>query len=190
MADIPQHFSLTFSSQQIVAVCERLGQAITPWARQVTEQSGRDIVAVPILRGGLFFFADLVRAISTSVEVAPLQTSFYEEGQNNVVRHNGGHLPSSVSHFHKRSVLLVDDICDSGQTLASLKPHLLAAGATEVRSAVLIRRLPAPAESIVPDWVGFDYQGPEWFVGYGMEDSGRWRNLPNVYVIKAEPSRA
>lgn len=187
MTDIPQHFRLTFSHQQIAEACQRLGQAITPWAREVTAQTGRDLVAVPILRGGLFFFADLVRAVSTSVEVAPLQTSFYEEGQNNIVRHQGGQLPTSVSHFHKRAVLLVDDICDSGQTLAALKPHLLVAGATEVKSAVLIRRLPAPAGSIVPDWVGFDYSGAEWFVGYGMEDSGRWRNLKDVYVIKAEP---
>jgi hypoxanthine phosphoribosyltransferase len=180
---IPAHFKLVYSAAEIADACRKLGQAITPWAETVSASSGQDLIAVPILRGGLFFFADLVRAIQTSVEVAPLQTSFYEEGQNNILRSDGGSLPVSVSHFHNRSVLLVDDICDSGQTLSALRPHLLSAGAREVRAAVLVRRLPSALLSFQPEWTGFDYHGSEWFVGYGMEDSGRWRNLPDVYAI-------
>jgi hypoxanthine-guanine phosphoribosyltransferase len=77
----------------------------------------------------------------------------------------------------------MDDICDSGRTLAVLSEKLQLAGAAEVVSAVLIYR---KALSVMhePRWKGFVYDGPEWFVGYGMEDSGRWRNMTSVYRIR------
>ena len=82
-----------------------------------------------------------------------------------------------------RSVLLVDDICDSGVSLRALTQHLKHIGAREVRSAVLIRRA-IENSAFTPEWVGFHHKGPEWFVGYGMDDSDRWSNLPDIYVIQ------
>ena len=82
-----------------------------------------------------------------------------------------------------RSVLLVDDVCDSGRTSAELTQRFIKLGAREVRSAVLIKRI-LPHETFNPDWIGFEYNGPEWFVGYGMDDCDRWRNLGSIYIIQ------
>jgi len=81
-----------------------------------------------------------------------------------------------------RSVLVVDDICDSGRSLAVLSAALKEAGAREVRAAVLVTRK-VESQAYSPEWSGFDYSGKEWIVGYGMDDSERWRNLPGVFII-------
>ena len=84
-----------------------------------------------------------------------------------------------------RSVILMDDVCDSGKTLAALKSRLLEVGAVEVRSAVLIKRV-LEQPTFEPDYVGFRYSGKEWFVGYGMDDRSRWRNLGSIFVVDQE----
>ena len=66
-----------------------------------------------------------------------------------------------------------------------MSERLLERGAREVRSAVLIRRL-INDPAYTPTWSAFDYGGEEWFVGYGMEDGERWRNLPGVYIIQPQ----
>ena len=180
--NIPKNFQLCYSSTQISKTVNQLGADISKWTEKIWEDSHSDIVAVPILRGGIFFFADLVRAVQGSVEIAPVKAWGYVEGENaklnDHVQVDVGSIPAKG-----RRVLLVDDICDSGRTLYALKEKLLGAGALEVRSAVLIKR-ETEENKFAPDWVGFVYSGPEWFVGYGMEDSERWRNLNSVYLIK------
>lgn len=180
--NIPKNFQLCYSPEEIDKGVKRLGSEISKWAEKVWEDSHTDVVAVPILRGGIFFFADLVRAISCSVEIAPVKAWGYATGENakllDKVQVDVGSIPA-----RGRRILLIDDICDSGRTLAKLKEELMTAGALEVRSAVLIKR-ELEEQTFDPDWIAFSYPGPEWFVGYGMEDSERWRNLAGVYIIK------
>ncbi len=179
---IPKHFQKIYRREQIAAATAAMGGEIRAWADEVWRTSHTDLLTIPILRGGLFFFADLVREIDRSVEVAPARTWAYEVQKNGVqcvkVRVNLEGVPAVG-----RSILLVDDICDSGRTLNALVCSLKEIGAQDVRCAVLIRRLIANQE-YCPDWTAFEYQGPEWFVGYGMEDANRWSNLPEVYVIR------
>ncbi len=178
---VPSNYKLIYSASQIQGAVQDLAKQVSAWVSEVHQRTGRDVVAVPLLRGGMFFYCDLVRQVPHSLELVPVKTSTYVEGVNAAelarVKIDMAGLSASG-----RSVLLVDDICDSGRTLVELKEQVLQAGAAEVRSAALIRRKLA-RESFLPDWVGFEYNGPEWFVGYGMEDQNRWRNLPDVYVI-------
>ncbi|RIL12387.1 MAG: hypothetical protein DCC75_00580 [Proteobacteria bacterium] len=178
---IPSNFQLVYQPQAIAGAVERMGRDIGVWADQVWRESHTDLLAIPILRGAIFFFADLVRAIPHSVEIAPARTWAYEDTENNKqrpqVQVNLEQVPAKG-----RSVLLVDDICDSGRTLHVLKQALLQAGARVVKSAVLVKR-ELPGENMDPDWIGFTYKGPEWLVGYGMDDCDRFRNLPGVYTI-------
>jgi hypoxanthine phosphoribosyltransferase len=184
---IPKHFSPLFSPLAIREAIARLGGEISEWSREVWEESGRDVVAVPVLRGGIIFFGDLVRAVNSSLEVAPGRSWGYEVGKNGV-QSEGIRLDLSAIPTEGRSVLLIDDICDSGRTLEAMAKLLRERGAREVRTAVLIRRLlPEPLHT--PTWSAFEYGGPEWFVGYGMEDGERWRNLPGVYIICPEAPR-
>ena len=137
---------------------------------------------MPVLRGGILFFADLAKRIDASIEISPIRTQSYQSGSNGVPV---GSVAMNLDQLavKGRVVLIVDDVCDSGRTLESLEQKLIEMGAREVRSVVLVRRL-LDTPSFVPCWVGFQYEGPEWFVGFGMDDNERWRNLPSIYVIK------
>lgn len=179
---LPSHYKLVYSAAQIAQAVNRLAGEVSIWAAAVRQATGQDVVAVPVLRGGVFFYCDLVRQVSESLELVTVKTWAYVERENAAEL---GQVRIDMGSFNPqgRAVMLVDDICDSGRTLAALKDAMGEAGATEVRSAALIRRL-LPGVNIKPDWCGFEYNGPEWFVGYGMDDSDRWRNLPDVYTIQ------
>ncbi len=180
--NIPKNFQICYPHEMIQKRVQELGVEISDWSTKIWQDSHTDVVAVPILRGGLFFFADLVRAITTSIEIAPVKAWAYASGENNKQLDKVA-VDVSVIPAKGRRVLLVDDICDTGRTLEELHKQLLAAGALEVRSAVLIKRQ-QPHPTFAPNWAAFNYSGPEWFVGYGMDDSERWRNLSGVYIIK------
>lgn len=180
---LPRHYVLTYSRDQIASVISQISKEISDWSNAVRAETHVDVLAVPVLRGGLFFFADLVRQIDGSVEVSPARARAYHS-ETNALRADGQvdlHLDEAV--IRGRTVLLVDDICDSGVSLRALTAHLRKIGAREVRSAVLIRRA-IENSAFAPEWVGFHHRGPEWFVGYGMDDSERWSNLPDIYVIQ------
>ncbi len=183
-AHIPAYFAELYPEALIAQRVKELGAEVRPWCERVWQESHTDVLAIPVLRGGIFFFADLVRAIGFSVEIAPIKTESYESGVNGVERNSVAIYADQLA-VKGRVVLVVDDICDSGRTLEQLERELLARGAREVRTVTLIRRL-LDKPSFVPCWVGFQYKGPEWFVGYGMDDGERWRNLPGVYIIKKE----
>lgn len=179
---LPANFKLQYTREDIDAAVRRLGQDITAWAHSVWDESHTDLVVIPVLRGGIFFFADLVRHIDASVEIAPVRTWVYESTDNNLQRREVRVSMEDV-HVRGRAVLLVDDICDSGKTLKILSKAFYDAGALNVRSAVLVKRTLEKA-TFDPEWVAFEYRGPEWMVGYGMEDCNRWRNLPSIYIIQ------
>lgn len=179
---LPPHFKELYSGSQIDAAVKRLGKEIGSWASEVWARSHTDILAIPVLRGGIFFFADLVREVTHSVEIAPARAWAYQHGENAVMTSEVGINIDEIP-ARGRSLLVVDDICDSGRTLQALREALMRAGAYEVRSAVLIKRA-LPGETFGPDWVAFNYSGAEWFVGYGMDDADRWRNLPAAYVMQ------
>lgn len=158
-------YSVVFSREQIADCISRLALELAPLLSEET-------VAVPILRGGLFFAADLLRAIPMSLYIEPLSVSSYtsNEVQSQVSIRR-------IEDFEGKQVLLIDDICDSGKSFEALKASFSAA--KSVITVSLIRRASSPFK---PDFVGFEYQGGEWLVGYGMDDNGKFRNLDGVYV--------
>ena len=178
---LPAHLTKIYTAEQIAAKVAELGASITNWAESLKPAHERGLLAIPILRGGMFFFTDLVRKVRPSVEIAPLRVWAY---QNDKFATQRDQLKLNVNDLdvQGRHVLLVDDICDSGRTLHTASEALRQRGATAVKSAVVIKRkLPQP--TFEPDWVAFDFDGAEWFVGYGMEDRDLWSNLPDIYKI-------
>ncbi len=178
---LPDSYELQYSREQLRSVVEKVGREVTPWAKEVQEKTGQDLVVVPVMRGGMFFCADLVREIKTSVEITPVTTSSYSS-KSNATPFLEVRVDFKGADFLGRSVLVVDDICDSGRTLIVLGEKLKLAGAKDVQAAVLIHRL-TEKHLYQPRWSGFEYKGDEWFVGYGLEDMSRWRNLDSVYKI-------
>jgi len=184
---VPRNFELLYSKEQIAERVRVLGEEISIWADDIWKRSHSDVLAVPILRGGIIFFADLVRKITPSVEVAPAQAWAYDNSERlEMLKEINFRLDDIPAKG--RSVLLIDDVCETGRTLSALKDAFMEGGATEVKAAVLVRRK-FKEQSFKPDWTAFEYPGREWFVGYGLEDLHRWRNLPELYIIRQGDSQ-
>ena len=178
---VPGNFRQVLSAEELESVVRRLAATLTPWALEVETKSQQPVLGLCVLRGAFLFFSDLLKAIPTSIQPAFIQCRSYATTE--VLQPEDG-VRVSLEDFdcQGRHVLLVDDICDTGRTLAVVKSRLLAHLAAEVRTCVLIHR-GRPDSVFTPDLVGLPYHGPEWFVGYGMDDRHRYMNYPAVYVI-------
>ena len=179
---LPEFLKLQYSAASIEGRISAMGSQISEWTEAVVAAGGGDVIGIPVLRGGIFFFADLVRTIADSIEIAPVRTWGYVAGEIGQQREDF-EMHLFDLNPKGRSILLIDDLCDSGRTLKNLTAALTDLGAKEVRSAVLIKRN-VGENGFDPDYVGFEYPGAEWFVGYGMELEDRYRNLPEVYIVQ------
>jgi hypoxanthine phosphoribosyltransferase len=82
-------------------------------------------------------------------------------------------------------VLLLDDILDSGVTLAAIRDKLIEASPRSISACVLLRKIKPRRRAIDADYVGFDI-ADEFVVGYGLDYMERYRNLPCIGVLRKE----
>ncbi|MBS9476002.1 hypoxanthine phosphoribosyltransferase [Ancylobacter radicis] len=145
------------------------------------------LVVIAVLKGSFVFAADLIRAMhhaGLAPEVEFITLSSYRDA-----RVSSGHvtvLRDIETEVRGRDVLLVDDILESGRTLAFAKDLLAARGANRVMVCVLLEKPHKRAVQIDADFVGF--KCPDYFVvGYGMDVSHAYRQLPFIgYIPDAE----
>jgi hypoxanthine phosphoribosyltransferase len=133
------------------------------------------------------FLADLVRHLDLPLRIALVQASSYRGATTTAgeLRVQQELLPDVRDHH----VLLLDDILDTGQTLAHLVQHLKGLGAASVRSGVLLRKHGRQKVPIEPDYCGFDI--PDAFVvGYGLDYNDMMRHLPYIAVLSAADQTA
>ena len=90
--------------------------------------------------------------------------------------------PELVPDVKGRNVLLLDDILDTGQTLAYLVQHLQSLGTVSLRTAVLLRKQGRQTVSLEPDYCGFDIPNA-FVVGYGLDFNDEYRHLPYIAVL-------
>jgi hypoxanthine phosphoribosyltransferase len=147
----------------------------------------RPLTIIGVMTGSMVLVADLIRHLDLSVRVGVIQARSYrgtstEPGQLEI---NDSMLPE----VEGRDVLLVDDIFDTGRTLATLIEQLRRLGPRSVRSAVLLRKAGRAQVEIVPNHVGFEI--PDLFVvGYGLDYQDAYRHLPYVAALEADDLRA
>jgi hypoxanthine phosphoribosyltransferase len=140
------------------------------------------ILVIGLLKGALVFMADLLRRLPVPLEIECLNVASYHGGSESsgVVEFLDRVLPEVAG----RRVLVIDDILDTGRTLAAVGAWLRAAGAAEVRTCVLLAKDKPRAAEVAADYVGFGI-GDEFVVGYGLDYRGRYRNLPFVGVLRS-----
>ena len=157
---------------------------ISELAQEISKAELNDLLVIPILKGSFVFAADLLRAMHRSdlvLEVDFLSLSSYRanttsSGQVEIVRD----VESDVSG---RAVVLIDDILESGRTLAFAKDLMAARGASTVSTCVLLNKPGKLATELAADFVGFEC--PDLFVvGYGMDMAHSFRELPYVGVVE------
>lgn len=166
--DIPDHVVKLYDAPELEAALERLAPEVDRWAEGAVARTGAPLLALCILRGGVFFFGDLLLRMKQSVEPAFCRAYAYAKTAN------GTPLEQMYVDWQKlkpagREVMLVDNICDSGRTLLHVDAWLRMQGARRVRSVTMVHRLRDDAVA-KPDLTGFTYPGTEWLVGYGLRD--------------------
>jgi hypoxanthine phosphoribosyltransferase len=153
-------------------------------AREIATAGYVDLLVVSILKGSFVFAADLIRALhdaGLSPEVEFLSLSSYRSatvssGEVTVLR-------DIESDVKGRDVLLIDDILESGRTVAFARKMMVERGARRVGVAVLLEKPGKRAQPIEADHVGFVC--PDLFVvGYGMDVAHAFRELPFVGVVE------
>jgi hypoxanthine phosphoribosyltransferase len=167
-----------FSEQDIARRVEGM-------AEDIARSKPQRLLIVPILKGSFVFAADLMRAChraGLSPEVDFMMLASYREstvssGRVDILR-------DIATDVGGRDVLLIDDILESGRTLAYAKDLLAARGARRVMTAVLLDKSGRRAAEIEADFKGFDC--PDKFVvGFGMDMGHAFRELPFVgYVVR------
>jgi hypoxanthine phosphoribosyltransferase len=165
------HWPVLFSEQQIAARIEEMAAEIA--AAPVQPQ-----VAMPILVGGFVFAADLARALSrrgVPLEVEMLWLRSYGDKRTATAV---SMLAGPSEDIAGRDVLVIDGVLDAGKTIKKAVQLILAAGAASVQVAVILDKQ-RPDRVAKADFVGFPV-GPEFVIGYGMDDAGKHRNLPYI----------
>jgi hypoxanthine phosphoribosyltransferase len=166
-----------FSAEQIAARVEAL-------AGDIAASSPRDLIIVAILKGSFIFAADLIRALHRRglkpeidfIFLASYGAGTASLGEVKVVR-------DVETDLAGREVVIVDDILDSGRTLAFAKSLLERRGARSVKTCILLDKQVPRAAQIVPDFLGFRCP-PVFVVGYGMDLAHRYRELPFIGEIE------
>lgn len=146
--------------------------------------AGRELSVVTLMDGALFFVSDLLRAIDLPVRLHTLTVSSYHGGTSSSGRVNlARQLPFDLTTRH---VLLIDDILDTGLTLATVRERILAECKPEtLRVAVLLSKQREREREVPVDYAGFEI-ADEFVVGYGMDYQGHYRNLPCIGILNPE----
>ena len=152
-------------------------------AERVRELGAESLVLVCVLKGSFVFTADLARAIDGLVRVEFLGVQSYGEGtQSSGVVQITQDLTASIQDEH---VLIVEDIVDTGLTIAHLLDLFRTRKPASVRVCALLHK-PARTRIEVPvDFLGFTIED-KFVVGYGLDWSQRYRNLPFIGVVEHE----
>ena len=159
---------------------EAIAERVTALAGEIAALKLDGLLVVAILKGSFVFAADLIRALhkaGLAPEVEFMTRSSYRKGltssgQVDIVRDVEGDV-------RDRNVLIVDDILESGRTLAFAKDLLAARGAKSVRTCVLLDKAVKRAVNVHADFRAFDCPN-HFVVGYGMDAGHRFRELPFV----------
>lgn len=178
---VPEHLEELLPEAAIRAETARVARDVSAWGTGVLSGTGRQALAVCVLRGGVFFYSDLLQRLTVTVEPAFCRCRSYAAGENGRQRREV-EIDMYDLELAGRSVLLVDNICDSGRTLKVMTERCVREGVAEVRSVTLVRRVRDDA-LCQPDWHVFEVSDPAWLAGYGLRDRDALMNYPTVYRV-------
>jgi hypoxanthine phosphoribosyltransferase len=152
-------------------------------AQIVDDYRGEDLLLIGVLKGAIFFMADLMRSIDIACEVDFMAISSYGAGidSSGVVRI----LKDLDVSIEGRNVLVVEDIVDSGLTLSYLLRNLEAREPASLEVCALLTKPERRENDVVCRYVGFEIPN-RFVIGYGLDFAERYRNLPFVGVLRDE----
>lgn len=176
-------------ARRILDTAERLcsalvvSEAVTRLAREISERLADSFpLVLSVMRGSVIFAGQLLPQLRFPLEFDYLDVTRYGDATR------GGEISWKVTpgtSVAGRVVLVLDDILDEGQTLAAVREKLLASGAVRVYSAVFADKETGRLKPVSADFVGVRLPN-RYVFGFGMDVSGAWRNLPEIYALKEQ----
>lgn len=165
---------------------EQIAERVDALAREIVADESGDILVVVILKGSFVFAADLIRALErngASAQVDFVTLSSYGMGTESSGTVKLTHdLSEDVAG---RTVLLVDDILESGRTIAFAVETMRERQAAAVKTCLLLDKPTQRKVEIEADYVGFTID-PEFVVGYGLDLAKRYRGLPYIGIVQSD----
>lgn len=176
MTEVRQDIDIVLSEAELMEMVDRLADTLAP-------RLTGDWSAINILIGATPFTSDLMKALARR-GIHPVLDALWLESYRDARESSGRvNVRADITRpVTGRGVLLIDDVFDTGRTLAFARNHLLTKGAREVITVALARKPSAPGGAENVDFHAFD--APERFlVGYGMDDAGLYRGLPYIGAL-------
>jgi len=166
------------------AISARVDELAAQINRDYADAGG--LVLIGVLKGSFIFLSDLARRLTIPHRVEFIAVSSYGERESETP--GAVRLILDVRHdIGGKHVLVVEDIVDTGRTLAYLERLLEARGPASLKACALIRKPDRAEVDIELDYVGFDIEDV-WVVGYGLDFAERHRTLPNICVLRLTDS--
>jgi hypoxanthine phosphoribosyltransferase len=170
-------------TSEVLITHEQIQEMLDKVAAELNrDYAGKPLVVVGILTGAFIFCSDLVRRLEMPVIVDFMQVSSYV-----------GEVSSGVLKIKKdmsydiagKDVLIVEDIIDTGRTLALLKEQLLKRGPASLKICTAFDKPDRRVTDLVPDYNGITIPD-KFIVGYGLDLDGEYRNFDDIRVVKQE----
>lgn len=170
--------------ERVLISKEEIDKRVKVLGKEITRDlNGEDVVVVGVLKGCALFLSDLIREIDLKVDLDFMVCSSYENdtkssGNVKIVKDINVDVKDKV-------VLIVEDIIDSGRTMENLREIFKVRQCKDFKICTLLDKKDRRVVDIEADYIGFDVPN-EFVVGYGLDYAGRYRNLPEVGVLKPE----
>ena len=173
--------TITYQDLEVLYTRQQIAERIAEMGAEITRDlNGEKVVLVGVLKGAAIFLADLARTLQVDATFDFVAVSSYGKGQ----RSSGAVklIKDLDEPIEGKNVLIVEDILDTGLTLAYLRKIFLQHRPRTLRMAALLDKPSRRIEKIDADYVGFSI--PNLFViGYGMDYAERYRNLPDICLM-------
>ena len=169
--------SILVSEEDIAKKVKELGEQITE------DYKDKDLMLVGILKGAVIFMSDLARNIKVPVGMDFMAVSSY--GRSSVSTGEVRIIKDLDFSVENKDIIIVEDIIDTGYTLAYLTDNLRKRGAKSVKVCTLLDKPERRKVDVAVDYLGFAIPD-EFVVGYGLDYAEKGRNLPYVAALKEE----
>ncbi len=175
---------MTDDIERVLYTKEQISEAVTEMGKRISgDYKDKNLLLISVLKGSVIFMSDLMRAITIPCCIDFMATSSYGSG----VTSSGAvkitkDLDISIEDY---DVLVVEDILDSGRTLAYLKEILLKRNPKSFRICTLFDKPERRTANINADYFAFKIPN-EFVVGYGLDYNEKYRNLPDICILKPE----
>ena len=169
--------SVLLSEKQLNTRLKELGAEIN------AAYAGREIAVIAIINGAVIFVADIIRQLNIPLRLDCIRISSY---RNNASPEQAPEIIDRIRlNIAGADVLLIDDILDTGNTLAAVSKVLQSMNPASLKTCVLLDKKARRAVEFEADFVGFQIPN-EFVVGYGLDFAERYRQLPCIGVLKPE----